>query len=482
MEIMALPWKSMMARDFENRGLLLVQDSGPKNALGTIKFELDNHFDIYMHDTNRRDLFSKAIRLESSGCMRLESPSDLAYYLLKGRPEYSTVDAIQNQLMTGDPIHDAELKKDFFIHLAPEEKLTVYTAFLTADATEDGKLRLAKDWYGIDARIKELNAPKPQASQLITTTPAASIGSNNTSVPATTISDEVSAVGNLVVNGEAGPGQLFRKVLAVRCSPTNKYSCEKNIYQGNLNEPISLPVGEYLVGFENSIYPGWVTIDSGTLNILTLEKLKIPANMAQEQSLSIAKDYSKNIELLKLGSQLFYIGKYLFASGPYSSFEDFYLVNSQQADYLSRIDYGVCVENGALAKDVQTKGMKLTALCSDWLKSNTVSELLSFSSVLDQVSKGGVIGQRYIHKGSFNSPFYIPFANKPHLVSAPIRGDQFVSVFPGSYLIYKTGKSNTGKSVDTDHISTDSFVPFELMIPDFTLFNQNITPPSDVGI
>lgn len=61
------------------------QPSGGDNALGVIKFELDNRQNIYLHDTNQRALFSRSQRAFSSGCVRVQEYTELASWAL-GRP------------------------------------------------------------------------------------------------------------------------------------------------------------------------------------------------------------------------------------------------------------------------------------------------------------------------------------------------------------------------------------------------------------
>jgi murein L,D-transpeptidase YcbB/YkuD len=65
------------------------QDPGPQNALGRIMFMFPNKFDVYMHDTPERDLFDRAARSYSSGCIRIARPVDLAAYILRDDPDWT---------------------------------------------------------------------------------------------------------------------------------------------------------------------------------------------------------------------------------------------------------------------------------------------------------------------------------------------------------------------------------------------------------
>lgn len=61
----------------------LWQDAGPANALGRVIFRFPNQKQIYLHDTPDRHLFEEEQRDYSSGCIRLEKPMALTYYLLR---------------------------------------------------------------------------------------------------------------------------------------------------------------------------------------------------------------------------------------------------------------------------------------------------------------------------------------------------------------------------------------------------------------
>src|SRR5216683_2758492 len=74
------------------RGASLQQLPGAGNALGRVKFEMPNIYDIYLHDTPSRPLFRRVSRSLSHGCVRLENPRELALYLLSGRSGWAEGD------------------------------------------------------------------------------------------------------------------------------------------------------------------------------------------------------------------------------------------------------------------------------------------------------------------------------------------------------------------------------------------------------
>ena len=59
------------------------QGSGDDNALGIFKFNFNNPFSVYLHDTNQRYLFKNSFRALSHGCVRVQNWLELAYFISK---------------------------------------------------------------------------------------------------------------------------------------------------------------------------------------------------------------------------------------------------------------------------------------------------------------------------------------------------------------------------------------------------------------
>lgn len=70
----------------------IVQDPGPKNALGTVKFMFNNPFSIYLHDTPNKQAFKRTQRAVSHGCVRLEDPILFGEFLMQYSKEYTPDD------------------------------------------------------------------------------------------------------------------------------------------------------------------------------------------------------------------------------------------------------------------------------------------------------------------------------------------------------------------------------------------------------
>ena len=59
------------------------QRPGPKNALGLVKFVFPNDYNVYLHGTPAPELFKRARRDFSHGCVGVEDPVALAEWAVK---------------------------------------------------------------------------------------------------------------------------------------------------------------------------------------------------------------------------------------------------------------------------------------------------------------------------------------------------------------------------------------------------------------
>ncbi|WP_286220487.1 L,D-transpeptidase family protein [Marinobacter apostichopi] len=134
----AINWGSLSPNNFPYQ---LVQDPGPNNALGQIKFMFPNRYDVYLHDTPSRDLFGRVDRSFSSGCIRVEQPFALAEQLLLGDPNWNR-----------ERIHDTVGSNQPKTILLPEP-VPVYIQYWTAWVDNRGQLQFRNDIYNRDSRL-----------------------------------------------------------------------------------------------------------------------------------------------------------------------------------------------------------------------------------------------------------------------------------------------------------------------------------------
>ena len=126
-------------------GTLFIREKpGPKNSLGLVKFIFPNNYDVYMHDSPARELFSKDRRDFSHGCIRLERPADLAVWVLRNNPGWN-LERVR-AAMDGNATQQVNLT-----HAIP-----VLILYATTIVTEDGIVHFYDDVYGHDAALDKV--------------------------------------------------------------------------------------------------------------------------------------------------------------------------------------------------------------------------------------------------------------------------------------------------------------------------------------
>lgn len=127
-------WASYSGGNFPFK---LRQEPGNKNALGRIKFMFPNKFNIYIHDTPSKSLFSRAQRSFSHGCIRVSDPF-----------------ALGDALMAAQGFDRARLEqirdngKRQVIKL--DQPIPVHLTYLTAWMNKDGSTHFRRDIYNRD--------------------------------------------------------------------------------------------------------------------------------------------------------------------------------------------------------------------------------------------------------------------------------------------------------------------------------------------
>ncbi|THU40421.1 hypothetical protein FAM09_11195 [Niastella caeni] len=116
---------------------------GDKNSLGKVKFLFPNSFDIYLHDTPAKSLFSKDKRAFSHGCIRLANAQKMAEYLLRNDPNWNTEKIVE--AMNAKEQKSVRLK----------DKAEVFITYYTAWVDETGHLNFRQDVYEHDKKIRE---------------------------------------------------------------------------------------------------------------------------------------------------------------------------------------------------------------------------------------------------------------------------------------------------------------------------------------
>jgi murein L,D-transpeptidase YcbB/YkuD len=122
---------------------VLRQVPGPENPLGKVKFLFPNSYEIFFHDTPAKELFEKGKRAYSHGCIRLENAKQLATYLLKDDPSWTT-EKIDKAMNSG---------KEQFVKL--KKSVPVVITYYTAWVDENGQLNFRDDVYQHDKETSD---------------------------------------------------------------------------------------------------------------------------------------------------------------------------------------------------------------------------------------------------------------------------------------------------------------------------------------
>jgi murein L,D-transpeptidase YcbB/YkuD len=120
----------------------LRQAIGEDNSLGVLKFNFENKYGVYMHDTDNRRLFNREMRALSHGCCRLEKFMDFAEFLIRDDSIKYPVDSF---------LVDLTREKQKYVYA--RHPVTLYINYFTAEVDEWGGLFLFLDVYKRDEKM-----------------------------------------------------------------------------------------------------------------------------------------------------------------------------------------------------------------------------------------------------------------------------------------------------------------------------------------
>lgn len=119
----------------------MMQAAGEGNPLGRVRVIMPNPYDIYLHDTNHKELFAYGERNLSSGCVRVSKPEELAFFILSHNPDWSKK---RQQALIG---------AGRTVDVPTAEPLPVYITYQTIWLDSDKNVVYGNDVYGQDARL-----------------------------------------------------------------------------------------------------------------------------------------------------------------------------------------------------------------------------------------------------------------------------------------------------------------------------------------
>lgn len=136
-----LPWRRY-SKDY--LPVRFRQRIGEENSLGVVKFNFNNPYGVYLHDTNSKRYFKTSSRAQSHGCIRLELFNEFADFLIRDDSLNYTHDSLQVYFAKQEQ-RKIKLKKP----------LPIYTRYYTAHADSTG-LKLYIDVYRKDEEMMKM--------------------------------------------------------------------------------------------------------------------------------------------------------------------------------------------------------------------------------------------------------------------------------------------------------------------------------------
>ena len=128
----------LAANNFTMKDGMYVQASGPKNSLGIVKFDMDDKYAIYLHDTPAKALFGQPERHRSHGCVRVQNAVAFANAIAS---EEGVQDKFQ-EAMAGEKEQFVKLPKPITV------RLLYQTAFW-----DGSRVQFRPDVYGWDDNV-----------------------------------------------------------------------------------------------------------------------------------------------------------------------------------------------------------------------------------------------------------------------------------------------------------------------------------------
>jgi murein L,D-transpeptidase YcbB/YkuD len=120
----------------------LRQKTGDENSLGILKFNFENKYGVYLHDTDNHRLFKREMRALSHGCVRLEKFIDFAKFLIRDDSVNYPLDTLKMDLLK------EEQKYVYIKHPIP-----IYINYFTTEVGENNELFFFMDVYKKDEKM-----------------------------------------------------------------------------------------------------------------------------------------------------------------------------------------------------------------------------------------------------------------------------------------------------------------------------------------
>lgn len=113
-----IDWQNIGVRDLHQ--LVFRQPPGAYNPLGLVRVLMTNKYNIYLHDTNKPELFGSESLALSSGCIRMEDPQKVAAFIMEANEGWS------------DQYQHSIIERGALKNIRTAAPLPVYITYITA--------------------------------------------------------------------------------------------------------------------------------------------------------------------------------------------------------------------------------------------------------------------------------------------------------------------------------------------------------------
>ncbi len=135
-------WEKLPLKDLHD--IRMVMAPGENNPMGRVRILMPNDYNMYLHDTNYPELFEKADRTLSSGCIRMKRPEQMAEFVMNGQSDWSK--ARMNEIFDDGKKTNLRIKN----------RIPVTVLYHTAWLGNEGKVVYGADVYNYDPKLLSL--------------------------------------------------------------------------------------------------------------------------------------------------------------------------------------------------------------------------------------------------------------------------------------------------------------------------------------
>lgn len=267
----------------------------------------------------------------------------------------------------------------------------------------------------------------------------------------------------LRVSGTPHASQIYQQVKAVSCVEPKKNAqqilqpnCKSPIYF-DLNSDQSLPPGDYILGFSDTVYPGFVHLNSGDQIEIKLQSLPLPQAEATD-TVRAYINFDSLMEQKKIYFSVYYTSEHFFKMTEYN-FDDLFLTTTDGKNIFSPFDQRSCgkIQSDSGASDFAK------ILCANYKNATSMMDMADFFLFETKPQFEAQYQEAFIWSpGDIFSVRY-----KRNLVALPINGAAIVTgdslaVFQGSYKVQVIKRDGTAlpgvveNTADTTEKYTDA--------------------------